>query len=539
MDEYWNNSNIEVQVISPVHIGSGNRHTQLNFIFHDQKITVIDQEKLLEQVGRDERTVNQFISQVERNVSIKDILESCHLSFLDLEAYTITANVFQVPTEVQEFIKDPFSLAPYLPGSSIKGSLRSSLLRGAFLSDNDKRECTDQKVLETIDQVNSYRRTPSASGDIEAEIFVPKNISASKRPNFDLNRAMVLTDSLPISTTHLDIIETRLLSVQKNGHLEYKLKANNEPLCVHVEAIKPKSIFRLKMRRDLRILTGFGAARTLGLHQNRYSSLMSRLVEYCRLASDQLLEEEILFYHSHCRPDLESWFVEKRDLQNKANPNVFLLPIGWGSGFDTKAITDLLEANTFKEVTKTYKNTSGLGYPGQNPDMIWLGPFDAPKSRKVALRSDKITGEVILEPMGWVAVRIEDKNSSAIQEEWQRLVNQSTAPKRNYESARPEPNLRKSVSEEPIQPQPSSRLVLKFDSLPEIDDLFYGHIFSIERDGIYLEIPGLTDDMAYAWLESPKSRRKFVDGQLILCRVVEILSDPIQPNIKRIVSNLV
>jgi hypothetical protein len=289
------------------------------------------------------------------------------------------------------------------------------------------------------------------------------------------------------------------------------------------------------MLRDLRLLHQNGAASGLHLWENQFSSLMTQLNEFCRISSDQLLEEELLFYSRHRQKDLQKWFEEKRDMQNKADSNIFLLPIGWGSGYDAKTIADLLSPTTFKAITTTYRNTKGLGYPGRNMDRQWLGPLDAPKSRKVAIRS--IHNDIQLEPMGWVKIQVNDVNSPEIQQEWESLRNKSQLPKRNYKAPilTESPRLKEEV-EEIHKPKLEPSFVISFDSIPEVGKQFIGTIFAIDQKGIYLEIPGLSaDEVAFGWISIDDRNPKLKEDQSIHCQVSEITTDPLQPEVKKVI----
>ena len=209
----------------------------------------------------------------------------------------------------------------------------------------------------------------------------------------------------------------------------------------------------------------------------------------------------------------------------------FILPLGWGTGYDAKTITDLLGEETYRLVVTAYQNTSGLGKPGRNKNAQWLGALDSPKSRKVVVHPDNT-----LEPLGWVEAKIvavDQSDTDWLTTERTRFANKKpsfakitvqdeTTDLSNTDQAIQKVQKKSDSSQNQATKVP---LIRSFSNLPKIGDRFEGVVFDVNSNEILLEIPGLDPDQtAYAviarsgvptWLRTAPANR-------LTCRVTAI-----------------
>src|SRR5690606_2029878 len=99
--------------------------------------------------------------------------------------------------EIQEQIKDPWD-RPYIPGSSLKGALRTAI---AFVG------AAQRKIQ--INPAEFRRDSRFAAQPLEQKILNAANVPPGKVPNYDLLRALQISD-----TTPADRPELRLLNAQ-------------------------------------------------------------------------------------------------------------------------------------------------------------------------------------------------------------------------------------------------------------------------------------------------------------------------------------
>ncbi len=527
-NEIFATNRFVVQVLSPVQIGEGETLNPLAFVHAGDEVLVIDEARLLRWVSSENRLTSLFANFAEKGGAIGKFLEERGKDPATLAAYRLPANLppGAVLREIRTFMKNSEN-RPYLAGSSLKGSLRSALLRGALLADPEKRERADQTVAY---HANQSPRPSSGGAQVDAQVFVPADVPRSKESNYDLNRVLVLHDSPPQPPEVLEVMEVQMLTYKTQGRLEIKTLPNGRPLPIHVEALPPGNAFTLDMTWQRNLLMGQAGAKDLEFKQVR--SLMVYLPEYCRAASLHIIQQEIAFYHKYGAADLAGWFEKRRDQMLKSPDEIFLLPIGWGSGYDPKTITDLLDKATFETVADNLRNTSGLGRPGNRRESDWLGPELSPKSRKVVERPGKDRL-----PVGWVALRLMDgtgPGSKWMSQARLKLAAEKptfpalevssppqAAPKTAPQAAsQPPAPARPAVKEQSVEPP--VRLITTFNRPPEIGEAFQGEIFEITKGVVLLSIPGLEDTEAYAMLapEDYPPLMRLRDGQQVRLQVI-------------------
>jgi CRISPR-associated protein Csm5 len=525
---------LEVTALSPLHIGSGMKLTrQADFLVQDGQLYVIAENKLtswLIQQNNVEKLISLLVSDLATaDKGIGSFLKANFKSDpTQISAYTLPCTFD--PKEILSFIKTAGE-QPYLPGTSIKGTLRSALLRGRMIDNGALLKQTEKLINEGV----GGRKITTNSNEIEAAVFVPAAPKVSKRPNYDINRLLVIRDSISLVPNTLAVIQVKILSIQKDDTLGFKKKPFQEQeMILYVETIKPNTQWHHEIVWQTQLLTQ--PARMLGFQKIR--DLFIFLPEYCRRTSVHLLSQERDFYRRHKQAELAAWFDEQLK-KMETNGDIFILPLGWGSGYDAKTITDLLAQETFELVVTSFRNTAGLGKPGRNPGARWLGPLDSPKSRKVAVADGSLL------PLGWVAMRLvpPENTQDWLAQAQQEIANQKPAPvsppaqpasvsRPQAKSVAPAHNATPPQPEPPIVPE-AKPIIRKFTKLPQPGDRFQATVMYVEDNGsVYLELPGLSPDDQALGVISPEHAfgKKYRETRSLICEVISIEQDPHQKN---------
>lgn len=390
MESPIHTNQMEIEVISPVHIGTGERLTGVEVIVARGELTVLDANKLTQWVSRDSSRADAFVQLMERGGQIRDFLTRYHQDPSELAAYSISVKTIDTPKNIMPFIKASGN-KPYLPGSSLRGSIRSAILRGLTsgkIKGTEKWRADLQEIAEPL-----TRKGQDASQELEAKVFVPKEVPRGKRPNFDLNRSWGISDSDLLTSGSLELVQVRTLS-----------SANGE-MCPKQFALFPETLvtgtkLRSTYTRNIAMLSGVGGMSDLGFKSR--ALLIEQFAVSCKASALNLIEQEIAYYSKHNQRDLKEWYEMRRVEAVRMSKNQFLLSLGWGSGYDAKTITDLLGEQVFRNVVNNYQNTEGLGKPGRRGN--WLGVEESPKSRKIVVRQRD--GQELREPLGWVKVTL-------------------------------------------------------------------------------------------------------------------------------------
>jgi len=168
-------STIQISTITPVHIGSGN-FLQYNIDFVEDKvgddsfIYIVDPNKIAKLIGIE--NIGRWVSIIENNGDIKDFVRKFS-SAKSPEEYAVrvinnyASNIIS-PQTLKETIHNGFGL-PYIPGSSIKGAIRTAILASLV----DQVQQKEEKIINR----NKMNKLFLSDKKIQDELFGddPKN----------------------------------------------------------------------------------------------------------------------------------------------------------------------------------------------------------------------------------------------------------------------------------------------------------------------------------------------------------------------------
>ena len=125
---------LELTVLSPLHIGAGNEKDWaegLDFVQKDSRVYRLDLDKVATDLG-----VDVLASLISKKDS-KGIINKLPGSIEDYSSSVFEVSV-SIRNDIKVFIKNGFSSKPFVPGSSIKGAIRSVLF--SYLRDHQTNE---------------------------------------------------------------------------------------------------------------------------------------------------------------------------------------------------------------------------------------------------------------------------------------------------------------------------------------------------------------------------------------------------------------
>ena len=231
MKEYLRKYDVKLIVKGPVFVGSGREISKKEYIFlPDKKIGIIDIGLFSQQMYKKgkQRQFEDFVLNerrfdlgdwMERNSVRYDTVKDCMKYVLDMGD-----TVLQRGTRVQvmEFIKDPYGMV-YVPGSTIKGMLRTIILTSKLY--NDGSAMVADKLRRGIRNEANLKRNRYLSREIketEASILNTLNRNPERIEDAvnDYMSGFVVSDSDPIDLgqlvlcqkieRHIDETEKRL-----------------------------------------------------------------------------------------------------------------------------------------------------------------------------------------------------------------------------------------------------------------------------------------------------------------------------------------
>lgn len=493
---------VTIETLSPLHIGSGTTLlTNFDYLSRGGTTYVLDQD-MIYAAELDRHPVSSRLDQPAGS-----LIEEAQLS-LDSPFVRYTLRGETTIEQIQEQIKDAFGRC-YLPGSSLKGALRTALLYYAHASGI----ISEAQVNYDQNRRGNYL-TDHAAMNFEKDAFRPGRDSA----NYDLLRMLQVADSqaLPLSPSPLELCPVRVFT-DKND-------PPGSP--VEIEAVQPGVKFHTQIKIDELSLQYTDPKRyphwAQELKWGDHQLWLLQLVEILQKVGQQhiAVEQEIA---------RQKGFQEAQSFYNQLNSqaeamqgaNQALLQIGWGIGWTATTIGNTLDVPELDLVRQRFQ----LGRPPEHAENWHVDLSQAfPKSRR--LNVDQPTGDQIFagRPLGWVRLTIEPDGEPVRAERWKELQNQAagTTSQLNLPAA-----LR--ANTHPVK-EPTGPYIRLFKDLPQIGDRFPGILFENRKDGsLLLEIPGLDADEQAAALvaanDNPE-KRHFKEGSEVDCEVIAIEPDP-------------
>jgi CRISPR type III-A-associated RAMP protein Csm5 len=480
---------LRLYTLSPLHIGTGEELAPLDYLAFEDKFYRLSQKQLFElikqhfggnqglkdfsswiseqytwlantqdnkkqsEIASDINAYNFFKSKNKEKVLIAYLRDNPHLGskLLLNEAQTKTnKSNFHKLGQVREAVRTAGN--HFVPGSTIKGSIRTALLYH-FMSSFMQFEYIE-KIIE--DQLNSRRRVPpkAFAKSLENNVFfcdyfdALKGINRSGEAQMDLLRALHVSDARPLpGGKTLEIAKIDLYLVQKNKKKkdEAVLEASKQEQTLYAEVIPAGVEFQFKLQIDgmfLKLLadkmSGKGSVQVgdyeywLNL-ENRLKGIFGLEVSEMRQLSAQEIEKRALEhvvkatknfvdkqlqYHQQWLNNFKSFdeaklYTEKVDkgIEPITSCNKTMLHFGNGAGFTaTTALLYFLEDEKRKMLAKYYLEELGIGkapkkkkLPDENSDKPFFVVINRfPKSKKLVETTN------FIQPMGWVALLDEE-----------------------------------------------------------------------------------------------------------------------------------
>ncbi len=416
---------------------------------------------------------------------------------------------------VHEQIKDVHGRC-YLPGSSLKGALRTAIMAYAIGA---------KSVVPDLNKLG--RSEKQAAQAWEQAAF-------GNDPNSDVLRALHVSDSqpLPPKPSALELLTAQVFTGGEPG----------SPIVV--EAVRAHTAFKTEVAIDELALK---YSSDLRLNWESRELWLASLVEILHSVSRGRIEAEWAAVQDKGFADTAVFYKQLADLAEKTKAsNTALLQLGWGTGWTGLTVGPWLDEAAQHAIRERYS----LGRP-PTARRDWQPNLSHafPKSRRLRALPSSVGEARPGRPLGWVAATFEP--SSAPSPEWEALRKRALAALKpiarvpgSAKSPAKSDQLGPAAPNEPMTPPaaaPTPRpvettrrpLTEQFSALPQAGDRFKGRLIDAEPSGkLYAEIPGLSADelaMAVVAPEDNPERHKYPEGAVITCEVIEVTADPPQP----------
>ena len=322
---------------------------------------------------------------IVQNSGLTDLLKTGWLTLDDLRGrvsfngrplvrYAMAGRV--AAAEIYAQIKDVAD-RPYIPGSSLKGAVRSALAwdRAGSLSPS------------AIQQIGNGPK--NADNDIEREIFNNGRVGPDRQKLNDTLRDVLRTlhvgDSTP-ATVSPELLSVAIFnsSSQRNARLA-------------VEAIPEGATLQATLQVERYPFENAEAKKVITFGDWQKHLAPEELARACRDRARDLIEGERAYFDGFPAAAEILRFYQRLAAQLDAlGPRAFMLPVGWGAGWRSKTLDSRLRADEegFADTVQRFKlkkHKSPTYKPGDR----------FPDTRKLAMR-----GAQPHWPLGWLLVEI-------------------------------------------------------------------------------------------------------------------------------------
>jgi len=356
----------KLHFITPVHVGSGLRLGKMDYVNNGNKVLMVNLQRLASIRGIDPEELADAMEM--RNFDIGSYLRSKHIDPINVASYSILSHR-QPQGEIICGLKDGIG-NPYIPGSSLKGALRTAVLwerikRNPSLMDEARRE-----IISAFGRAGRRNASAWAAQPLE-RLFLGRDPVKGNHPNYSHLRALNVSDTDPIPKEHLECIEVAVRNL-KVDKIETKMT-------LFVEAFRPTTETEISLDLDPFLLRDDV--------QSKLNMKLDDLEDLEKISrgyySDYINSEMEFFQKYNERAPLD--FYEQLLPLTKAKGGM-LLRAGWGSGWHGMTV-----ARLFPELLDEIRDAFRLGRPNVS---------EFPKTRKVALMNHEPRYK--MQPLGWI-----------------------------------------------------------------------------------------------------------------------------------------
>ncbi|MFA4661590.1 type III-A CRISPR-associated RAMP protein Csm5 [Pyrococcus kukulkanii] len=404
---------IILKTLSPLHIGNGHKLTPVDIYPKGNIIHILDVEKLVRTVinrGANPESVLTILRYLPQDYYIwRRYINDLNLPLEEFTLYTLPVHgeIGKTRMEIHEFMK--LDGKPYIPGSSIKGAIRTAIFYKVL------KECGDSStakrlVLKVIDrkikigkgaerliqELGQYEdliefyisyllqeRVNYGKADdiLEAIVFgmeYNRHSGIRYEPKRDPLRALIVRDSTPIGRTNLVIYRIDTIGISR-------------PIPIWAECLKPGTSTEIELGINEELLqlnsTYFNGLFWECLNHRDQSRLGETFLDFIQEAIREfytdIVKEEL--------SNLEIFGKYKKDVLNFYNSILnrkhrMVMRLGWGKGWISNTIGLLLKRKGQKWESVRKKLGLGKKPKGKGISSVF------PKTRRIA---DGM-------PMGWV-----------------------------------------------------------------------------------------------------------------------------------------
>lgn len=373
---------LKVKLLSPVFIGSGHYlGRDMDWIVQKGNIRILDSDKLMQLIGPKRMEafmhyISTGLNQQGRKMPLDEFLGNFGIRDLDKVTHSaikpfqnFDSNLLKKSKDLHQAIRSGNG-APLLPGSSLKGSLRTAYAVHRMAQIPEEPQSAPQNIKNNKGQY--------ADAGLENALFTKPDIAKGKAPNYDLFRLVQLGD--------LQFQKSAVGPAPVVSFLEGKFDYRSDLATTLLEYLEPgqEAYTRLKVQGKLQ--------KTPQGHFPQEETLTAEhLLSIAHRHTRSQLLQEIDFFRENEEslptelPELMPGLINLDQQSYNFAEGEYLLRVGAGSGF--RGTTggwheDYWDKSDYKKLAKQSRHGGDKG--GENPNL----PF--PRSRKLGPQGEAL-----------------------------------------------------------------------------------------------------------------------------------------------------
>ncbi|NMX22041.1 type III-A CRISPR-associated RAMP protein Csm5 [ANME-1 cluster archaeon GoMg4] len=366
----------ELKTVTPLHIGTGSKYSGAEFILKDGKLYRVSLDKLLKKLSASQ--IEDLTDRLEDyRFSLTDFLRGKDINLADIAKYVSKFEGDRGVKEISEQIKT--TDRAYLPGSSIKGAIRTAIIYKILkedysILDNELKRIKNNRRL--MDNLNRNMTRSPAFKDKRFSKELGRVMSAvegkvlrgiKNDAKYDLLKFLQITDSS--TTERLSILTVKSVGMSQEGRSYSQIEAIEEGVVL-----------------DGSVLLNPIELNEIGLSSKAKYLDKNFILNAIYTFAEDLKKLEMEYAKEH---NLDVNYFYESEFDNQ--PNSPLLRMGADKGFLSNTIDLLIRIND----PDFYRYLRFAAYRSY--------PDEFPKTRKFVLEDGKPKY-----PPGWVKLKIGD-----------------------------------------------------------------------------------------------------------------------------------
>ncbi|WP_029214726.1 type III-A CRISPR-associated RAMP protein Csm5 [Kallotenue papyrolyticum] len=354
---------VEITTRTPVHVGAGvpPLRNKVDFVRFGRFTYVLDQQRVLDYLLPPQGDA-ELIERISSTYDLSSFLKEPDLrQHPELVRYRLGG----APNndELRAQIKDVQG-RPYLPGSTLKGAIRTALANALA------RE-------QPLQRAQLGPRREWAARQVE-QALLSTAPNPKRMPNYDLLRALQVGDSAPVAPEALDLVNALVWPAGKSG------------IPISVEALREGTTLTARIKLDDYLLSSSAQQE---LRWQPRTEVLRRWVALCREHGLARIAQEANFFARRA-PRVEQFYQQLAREAAEAADNVFYAQIGWGAGWPAKTLSRVIlpDHKLLEWLIERYQLSRGPRQRG--------APF--PKTRRVV----SYDGQQPVLPLGWTRITV-------------------------------------------------------------------------------------------------------------------------------------